>query len=73
MLSSNLVTADGKREDLKKVLTLEIKKVDKFALGCKVELNEFKDSLYYKKTCTPRALTEEEGLVQMYQKYILNE
>ena len=51
----------------------EIKTVDDYVKAFQKETNTFRDSLFYIKTCTPTALTEEEGLVQVYKNFILEE
>ena len=72
-IDGRLKDAGKERVNLKAHLTGEINTVDKFANGNLAEFNKYRDSLLYTKSCATDCETEEDGIAQTYENFILEE
>mmetsp|Transcript_27420 Transcript_27420/g.36674 ORF Transcript_27420/g.36674 Transcript_27420/m.36674 type:complete len:124 (+) Transcript_27420:264-635(+) len=72
-IDGRLKGADSAREELRSYLKGEISSVNSFAQNFQSDYNVYCDSLMYTKTCTKNCFTEEEGLIQVYKNFVLEE
>jgi hypothetical protein len=72
-IDNRLSDAGSARQDLKKDMLSEIKAVDAFTQKFNTDYNSFKDGLLYTKTCATNCFSEEDGVIQVYKNFVLEE
>lgn len=72
-LTGGLGEQTAKRQEVLASLTTEISAVDAFGKNLKTETNAYRDSLLYVKTVASNCASEEDGILQVYRNFILEQ
>ena len=70
-INKDISGVKAKADSVETTLRTEIQTVEKFAGELSKQQQEFSTSLYYHKTVNHRVQTDEEAVLQEYDKYIL--